>query len=78
MAANITGLTVLVIGLLACDVTGASRILLLSTPHRSMMIYFMAAGEALQEAGHDVYMLVSEVVTPSRHRFIEQNLLKQS
>ena len=71
------GLAVLLIGLLTCDVTGASRILLLSMPHRGIMMYFMEAGEALQKAGHEVYMVVSEsvtpkryLVTPSRHRRI--------
>ena len=60
MAANTSVFAMMMIGLFGCDVTGASRILLLSAAHRSNMIYFMEAGIALQKAGHDVYMLVSE------------------
>ena len=60
MAANTSVFAMMMIGLFGCDVTGASRILLLSAAHRSNMIYFMEAGIALQKAGHEVYMLVSD------------------
>ncbi len=60
MAANTAIFAMVMIGLLGCDVTGASRILLLSAAHRSNMICFMEVGIALQKAGHEVYMLVIE------------------
>ena len=58
MAASVTVLTMVAIGLLACDVTSASRILMLPSAHRSTVIYFMEGGAALQKAGHEIYMLV--------------------
>ena len=58
MAASVTVLTNVAICLLACDVTSASRILMLPAAHRGNVMFFVGGAAALQKAGHEVYMLV--------------------
>ncbi|KAK2179408.1 hypothetical protein NP493_492g01020 [Ridgeia piscesae] len=58
MVSNMAVLTTALIGLVICDVTSGSRILMLPSLHRSTVMYFMEGGEALKKAGHEVYLLV--------------------
>ncbi|KAK2179405.1 hypothetical protein NP493_492g01000 [Ridgeia piscesae] len=58
MAPNMAVLTTALIGLVICDVTSGSRILMLPSVHRGTVMYFMEGGEVLKKAGHEVYLLV--------------------